>query len=130
MNPLLVRHVVLPAWQRLRRQNSLQVLVDLERTQWLPAEEVEALRWRRLGTLLRHAYVNVPYYREVMRDVGVDPDSAWRGRSLAMLPLLDRSTVHEQRERLRAVNVPSARFIQNGTGGSTGTPLRFFDDRD
>jgi phenylacetate-CoA ligase len=114
----------------LKRQNSLQVLSQLEKTQWLPADELADLRWRRVGTLLDHAHKNVPYYRELMGKAGVDPASVCRARSLSMLPILDRSTISGQRERLRATNIAADRFLPNGTGGSTGEPLRFFDDRE
>jgi phenylacetate-CoA ligase len=32
-------------------------------------------------------------------------------------------------DQLRATNFPANRFVSNGTGGSTGEPLCFFDDR-
>ena len=65
-----------------------------------------------------------------MRERQIDPGSLARQRSLEMLPLLDRSTIREQLDRLRATNIASDRFVPNGTGGSTGEPLRFFDDRE
>jgi phenylacetate-CoA ligase len=129
MNPFLLRQLILPAWQRLNRQNSLKVLSYLESTQWLAPEELFDLQWQRIRALLEHAYENVPYYRDIMRAAGNDPASVCRLRSLAMLPLLDRSTISRDRNRLRATNIPADRFIPNGTGGSTGEPLRFFDDR-
>ncbi len=130
MNPLLLRRIMFPAWQYLKRQNSLQVLAQLEKTQWLPADDLDDLRWGRVGTLLEHAYAHVPYYRAIMCEAGIDPAAVTRARSLAMLPLLDRATISAQRERLRATNIAADRFVPNGTGGSTGEPLRFFDDRE
>src|SRR5919109_3638936 len=130
MNPYIVKQLILPAWQQLKRQNSLQLLRYLETTQWLPANELVDLQWQRIGALLEHAYEHVPYYREIMRAKRVDPHSLTRQRSLDALPLLDRSTVSQQLGRLRATNIPANRFVPNGTGGSTGEPLRFFDDRE
>jgi phenylacetate-CoA ligase len=65
-----------------------------------------------------------------MQDARLDPKSIIRERSLEKLPLLDRSTVRQQLQRLRATNISADRFVPNGTGGSTGEPLRFFDDRE
>jgi phenylacetate-CoA ligase len=130
MNPYLLRRIILPAWQHLNRQNSLQLLLYLEKTQWLSKTELHDLQWQRVGTLLQHAYEYVPYYREVMQDARLDPKSIIRERSLEKLPLLDRSTVRQQLQRLRATNISADRFVPNGTGGSTGEPLRFFDDRE
>jgi len=130
MNRYLLKRVILPAWQHLRRQNSLQLLPYLETTQWLPANELLDLQWRRIGALLEHAYEQVPYYREIMRERQIDPGSLARQRSLEMLPLLDRSTITQQLGRLRATNLSVNRFVPNSTGGSTGEPLRFFEDRE
>jgi phenylacetate-CoA ligase len=130
MNPFLVRQVMLPAWQYLRRQDSLDVLASLEKTEWLTGDELADLQWRRVGRLLEHAYENVPYYREIMSQAGMDPASVIHTRSLAMLPLLDRSTIGRQGRFLRATNIAPDRFTPNSTGGSTGEPLRFFDDRE
>jgi phenylacetate-CoA ligase len=129
MNRHVLKQVILPAWQALKRQNSLNLLPYLEKTQWLSSDKLIDLQWRRLGALLEHAYGNVPYYREIMEIAGADPVSLTAQRSLETLPLLDRSTVARQLERLRATNVEAERFVANGTGGSTGEPLRFFDDR-
>lgn len=130
MNRYLLKRVILPAWQHLRRQNSLQLLPYLEGTQWLPVNELLDLQWRRIGALLEHAYEHVPYYREIMRERQIDPGSLARQRSLEMLPPLDRSTVTQQLGRLRAANLSVNRFVPNSTGGSTGEPLRFFEDRE
>jgi len=129
MKPYLLRRLILPAWQRVKRQNSLDLLPYLERTQWLSPDELEALQWRRAAALLEHAHEHVPYYRSIMRKSRIDPESLVRNRSLEMLPLLDRLTMTEQRDSLRATNLPTERFVPNGTGGSTGEPLLFFDDR-
>ena len=130
MNPAILKRIVLPAWQYARRQNSLELLPHLERTQWLTPTELIDLQWQRVGTLLQHAYENVPYYREIMQQNEISPASMVRERSLARLPLLSRSTISQQADRLRATNMPPRRFLPNGTGGSTGEPLRFFEDRD
>jgi phenylacetate-CoA ligase len=130
MNPAILKRIVLPAWQYARGQNSLELLPHLERTQWLTSTELMDLQWQRVGTLLQHAYENVPYYREIMRQNQISPASIVRERSLARLPLLSRSTISQQADRLRATNMPARRFLPNGTGGSTGEPLRFLEDRD
>lgn len=129
MKASLLREVILPTWQYVKRQNSLKLLPYLEQTQWLSPSELLDLQWRRIGELLEHAYEHVPYYSEVMRATGVDPPSVIRNRSLERLPILDRSTITNRLNYLRATNLPPERFVANGTGGSTGEPLRFFDDR-
>src|SRR5690349_19660645 len=128
MNRFLLKHAILPAWQRLKRQNSLRLLPQLEKSQWVPAGDLLDLQWTRLGALLKHAHDNVPYYQKIIRARQINLQAIARQRSLEALPLLDRGTITAERDRLQAVNVAAHRFVPNGTGGSTGEPLRFFDD--
>jgi phenylacetate-CoA ligase len=129
MHPAFLKRVVLPAWQHLRHQNSLRLLPHLEQSQWLSPDELADHQWQRIKEVLMHAYAHVPYYRDSMHNVGVEPADLVRDRSLQALPLLDRSAIAENLQRFRAANLPADRFVPNGTGGSTGQPLRFFDDR-
>jgi phenylacetate-CoA ligase len=129
MNARLMRGVVLPAWQYVTGQDSLKLLRQLERTQWLSPDELQALQWQRIGAVLQHAADHVPYYADVLKRVGVDVPSIVASRSLEMLPLLDRATIRDCASTLRSAGMPAERFVPNGTGGSTGEPLRFFDDR-
>ena len=80
MNPCLLKRVLLPSWQNFKRQNSLQVLSGLEKTQWLSPDELDDLQWQRIGALLAHAYENVPYYQDILREMGNDPASVCRSR--------------------------------------------------
>ena len=132
MKAALLRRVILPTWQYVRRQNGFQRLRDLEQTQWLSAGELQDLQWRRIGDLLEHAYAHVPYYSEAHASSRREPivlssaSARWRE-----LPLLDRATINRpERHRCAPTTSLPERFVPNGTGGSTGEPLRFFDDRD
>ena len=107
-----------------------KLLHYLERTQWLTPAELEDLQWQRISALLEHARTHVPYYAEAMQQSGTDPRTIARTRSLSTLPVLDRSTIRSRLASLKSQNFPAERFSPNGTGGSTGEPLRFFDDRD
>ena len=129
MKPYLIRNIMLPVWQRIRRQSSLNELKSLESTQWLAPESVQALQWSKLASLLEHAYDNVPYYRSVMQNHDVHPADLVRLRSLEPLPILDRDTITRHPELLLAENVSRKRLVPNNTGGSTGEPLQFYDDR-
>lgn len=128
MNPFLLRTAVLPTWQRLRGQTSLQILEDLEDSQWLSSDTIVELQWQKIGELLHHAQKNVPYYRGVMQKVGVTVAGIVYSRRLDLLPILERATITQQRDRLIAENISSDRLHPNSTGGATGEPLQFYDD--
>ena len=51
-------------------------LKRLTRNQWRSREELERRQLAKLRRLLRHAYANVPFYRRLFNEAGVDVDEA------------------------------------------------------
>lgn len=123
------RNVVLPAWDGMRGYSTRSKLRELEASQWFSPDEIADLQWDRLRTLLHHAWNNVPYYRQVMEQAGVTPDELANNRSLGPLPTINRAAINNHREHLIARNISEKRHVTNSTGGSSGHPLRFLDDR-
>jgi phenylacetate-CoA ligase len=77
-----------------------------------------------LRRFVRHAGSNVPYYRELFREIGLAPES-FRGRSdLARIPLLDKETLRQRSMEFLADNIGRLDPAWERTSGSTGTPLR------
>lgn len=106
----------------------LAVQFQLEKSQWLPPEELSALQMRQACHLLTHAAKHVPYYRKRLRHGAVKPG---RGFSLAQwrqLPILTREEVQRAGKSLRANKLPAGhgKINQVQTSGSTGTPITAF----
>jgi phenylacetate-CoA ligase len=101
---------------------------DLDRSQWQPRDVVLDAQWQRLRQLVRHAYEHVPFYRERMESVGLNPRQLNSLDDYRRLPVLTRDDLRTHREQLVADNFPRDRLISNGSGGSTGAPVRFYHD--
>ena len=85
-----------------------------------PREHILAFQKERLEKLLQHAYNTTPYYREIL-----GTESA----HISEIPPLEKLHIREQLERLCSDAFPQQQCIMNATGGSTGTPLTFYQDR-
>ena len=79
---------------------------------------------RRLLHMLNHAVENVPYYRElgVSKSRSVDELASNLGR----FPLLTKEIVKEQADELLSTTIDRDALMPSGTGGSTGTPMKFW----
>jgi phenylacetate-CoA ligase len=119
----LLADFMFPLHERLKGHDSVRVREQMERTQWLPAAELEALRVARLRTFLARVGTEVPFYRERFARAGFDPG---RIRSIADLGGLPRLTKEEIREQSGALKRPGAALRAMSTGGSTGVPLTFY----
>ena len=85
-----------------------------------PRETIEAFQAERLEKLLRHAYHTTPYYREVLKTESPD---------ILQIPPLEKRDIREHLARLCSEVFTRRQRIKNATGGSTGTPLTFYQDR-
>lgn len=103
---------------------------ELQATQWWTAEQLEELQGARLRALLEHAYANVPYYRRVFDERRLVPGDITSLDALQLLPILTKDDVRRNLRELVARNIDPSRLYFFMTGGTTGTPLGFYHERD
>jgi phenylacetate-coenzyme A ligase PaaK-like adenylate-forming protein len=127
----LVRHLFYPlALRRSGDVGQLRWEREFEQTQFLPAEELRALQYRRLQALLTHAYASCPFYRERFDRAGLRPRDIRSLEDLAALPVLGKREIQENVPDMVARGWPKDDLIPNQTGGSTGTPVPFYLSND
>ena len=85
-----------------------------------PRETIETFQAERLQRLLQHAYQTTPYYSEFLNGAHLD---------ISRIPPLEKQAIREQSDRLYSTAYTQKQRIRNATGGSTGTPLTFYQDR-
>lgn len=116
--------LLFPLHERLKRHDSARLRRQLEASQWLPAEELEAVRLQRLKAFLLHVSESVPYYRRLFAEQGFEPRTRTTLADLACLPRLTKALIRQNVEQLKSMS--AGRLIRYSTGGSSGEPLVFF----
>lgn len=105
-------------------------LEEMQRVQWASTHELLSRSEARLGPLLKHAAANVPYYRDLYRTRGLEPDDLRTINDLQQLPILAKSDYRQcEPESFNASNVASSLRVHRATSGSTGEPFQFSLDR-
>ncbi|WP_172677126.1 phenylacetate--CoA ligase family protein [Salidesulfovibrio brasiliensis] len=97
--------------------------------QWRDRDAVLADQEVRLAWLIEHAYETVPYYRSLFDATGYDPADEFSMEWFSSLPLLSKDIIREQGSNMLSSATPGAERIRNNSGGSTGEPLSFYQDR-
>jgi phenylacetate-CoA ligase len=127
MNDLLVRRVLYPLHERLKRKPTFRWLAELERTQWLSPGQMAEYQFARLRHLVDFAYTHVPYYRAALDEHGVAPQRLQSPLDLRDFPLLTRELVRTRFNDLRAdAKLPGVH--RRSSGGSTGSPVTVLVD--
>lgn len=93
----------------------------------LSRDEWEKTRNKNLSTLLPHACQYVPYYRTIFQKTGI-PINSLSEDNLSNFPLLTKDIIKDNLETLISEKSNKNTLIENATGGSTGVPLKFYQD--
>ena len=119
----LVSRVVFPLQEWLKGHSTVAVRRAMDESQWWTADQLRVYQFDRLKRFLLDIGTHVPYYRELFRTLQFVPEEMTSVGDLAHLPLLAKSDIRANADRLRADDARDlARF---NTGGSSGEPLIF-----
>ncbi|HQD27596.1 MAG TPA: hypothetical protein PKV78_13775, partial [Methanoculleus thermophilus] len=97
----------------------------LVRNQWKPYDELKRDQEKHLRHLIKFSYENVPYYRNLFKDLGLLPGDIRTIEGLEKLPFLTKDIIKEHWEGFKPVNLSSMKYYSHATGGSTGTPFTY-----
>lgn len=99
-------------------------LWKLYRAQWRDPAAIRKIQEIKLRRLVRHAYHQVPYYRDLFDACKIRPEDIRGLEDLAAIPLTDKRTLQKlSLENACARNIPRSRCRTFLTSGSTGRPL-------
>lgn len=102
---------------------------ELQSTQWLSSETLRDLQERRLRSLVKHAYEEVPFYREKLNTLGISPEDVSSLEDLGKLPFLEKNDIRKHWIDLLSQGYDHRKIQRLCTSGSTGEPLTFFCDK-
>lgn len=97
-----------PAIPNSENSRTWAAYLELDRTQWLPANEIERGQMAQLRLLLEHAVQHVPHYRKVLAERKIQPSDFRSLTDLSQLPLLTRNELLAAPTKFRAEVLPGS----------------------
>jgi phenylacetate-CoA ligase len=119
------QNLLMPLHGIVRNRRYVRHRALLERTQWWSRDRLLEFQWQELHRLLEHTFRSVPYYQEKYRKAGIVLSDIRTREDFARLPILTRAEVNENRAQLCSTEF-RGKLLPHATGGSSGTPTRFF----
>lgn len=97
----------------------------LERSQWLAADEIEALQLSKVRTLLDHCQQHVRYYAHRLPKSAMDPREIRTLGEFRKLPVMTRQHWQQNATALKATQLPPGVHMtgSGSTSGSSGVPV-------
>lgn len=124
-----IRRTIANAAINLKSKESLEYSVMAK--QLFHGERTALLEYRQkqFDELLLYAYKHVPYYRRIFDGIGlINGEMVCRDR-IKNIPVLTKDIIRTEGEDLWSDEYMSRKFYKNTSGGSTGEPVTFLQDR-
>ena len=122
-----------PIIELLLKASDRRILERLDQINRLTRQsEKDVLQYQRhrLRNMLRFAAQNVPYYREVLRERGVvTVEDRVMLDKFNVIPPLTKDVIRSEGQRLYSEDYEDRGYYENTSGGSTGEPVPFIQDR-
>ena len=99
---------------------------EFEATQWLPEAEHRQRQLEELRRLVAHAYENVPFYRERMKQAQVSPGDIDSLDALRLMPVVDRQDIKAYTKDFIDRRLDPSRLLCIHTSGTTGACLDLY----
>jgi len=123
------RDILLPLyWKYVKRWRVLEYYKKLKDRQWNTLEENRNLQRKKLFKLIQYASQNIPYYQRVIQEHQISFSEDTIFADLKKFPLLTKDIIRNNFDQLYKFRDHT--YYRNTSGGSTGEPAIFYQDRD
>ncbi len=124
MYAFIIRHFLMPVYEKIKGKNLLHHLKVYESNLALSKEQLEKKQWQALQILLKHCFEHTQFYPKVWAKVGIhNIDDIKSLADFAKLPVITKTDITEHYQEFLADNFSNN--IKKSTGGSTGQPFSF-----
>ena len=104
----------------------LTIPVDLIKSQWWSYKELEDFQNDRLRKMVIYAYHTIPGYKKKFDQAGVKPRHIRTKKDLRYIPIIERTELQNNPDFVNKWRISATLR----TGGSTGTPLQYYDSKE
>jgi len=125
----LYEKFIFPGYHLLRNDGLNNIFKETMSKENLSPNELQCLQKEKLLSLLRHAYLTVPYYKKQFESIGLVDVNDISIDFFRSLPLINKSIISIQIDEFISQESNCTDLIDNSTSGSSGTPFNFKTDK-
>jgi phenylacetate-CoA ligase len=123
------KHILLPLyWKYIKRLKVLDYYKELQAHQWNTLKENRNLQKIKIFKLIQYASQNIPYYKRIIQEYNIQFSEDTIFDDIKKFPLLTKEIIRNNFDQLYKFRDNT--YYRNSSGGSTGEPVIFYQDRD
>ncbi len=127
---IINKYFIYPLYYWKSGDKRLSRLNELEKSQYYSTQKIEALQLERLQKIIKYAYENTAYYKQIMDDRNLTPNDFNCLKDIEKLPLLTKSIIQERMHEMISSQYAISDLVKDSSGGSTGEPTVYYKDKD
>jgi phenylacetate-CoA ligase len=108
--------------------NLNKMLKFVNENQYWDKERIYDYQLAQLKKLIKHIYTSVPYYCNVMKEIGMQPGDFKEIKDLKAFPVITKQVIRDNFELFLAKDYETYHPMQRSTGGTTGIPFKYYID--
>jgi phenylacetate-CoA ligase len=125
---LIANYLGFPIHDFVKKTKIISTLNFLKESQYWDEDSMNNYRLLKLQRLIKHAFYNVPYYRELFNAHGIRPEDIKSLDDIKRIPILTKELARANQKKLIADNINFSQVKRGKTGGTTGVPLEVYSD--
>ncbi len=92
-------------------------------------QQLREYQLKKVKEIVKYSYENVPYYTRLFNEINIKPEDIQDFNDLKKIPYLTKEIIRNNLDDLisKKYNKKNLRYVT--TGGSTGTPMGFYQDK-
>lgn len=114
---------------KIYKKEPLSFFKQYNEIQWMSPEAVKLDQFERIKQLLEYSFAHVSYYRDLFNKIGMIPQDIKSFDDMKLIPILTKSIIKSNINDMISNSFSSEQLVKNTSGGSTGEPLTFFQNR-
>lgn len=107
-----------------------KILREIEAINKLPPSKKKKYQQKKLEKILLHAHNNVPYYHKILKKSGVISKGKINLKNFQKIPPLTKEIIRKEGKNLYSKDYQQRKPYENSSGGSTGEPVKFIQDKE
>jgi len=128
MNTFLSKHIGYRLRDKINGYNILKHFDLFKQSQYWDEKRIAKFQLDKLKKVLIYAQVKVPYYRDLFKNIGFNPNEIQSTSELLKIPILTKKIIREAGSDLLSEDLKLHKYAKSKTGGTTGPPVELYRD--
>lgn len=125
----IIKNILLPVIAYTTKYKGWRYFKEYINSEYEPVEIRKKRQWEKIAAILKHAYINVPFYKDKFNKVGIRPEDIKSESDFIKIPITTKTELHNNFPNniiAKNYNLRNVRF--SNTSGTSGRHLILVQD--